>query len=314
MSHPIKPRRAFTLIELLVVIAIIAILIALLLPAVQQARAAARSAQCKNHLKQIGLALHNYHDTFGVFPPGWIPDDPATAAAPSTPSRWAWSVFLLPFVDQATVYKQLQVGSATSSPPLAGTANLDALIPVYVCPTDPSQDINNNYGSAASNGYRKSNYAAVCGQGVDDGTGNFVVDDSFGLSATTPEDARGIFGKATATGFQAITDGTSNTFMVGERDTFENRGAIWMRSTNSDGTQEKGSSVAGVCHRTARPNLASLRASTPIDRPDCFSSAHAGGAHFLLCDGSVRFITENIDLPTYENLGSKADGQVLGSF
>jgi hypothetical protein len=225
-------------------------------------------------------------------------------------------VFILPYVDQTAVYKQLQVGLGTSTPPPAGDPNLDKVIAVYVCPQDSGPQANDNYRSAAAPapGYKTSNYAAVCGQGVDDGTGNFVVDDSFSLSATTPDDARGIFGKATATNFRDITDGTSNTFMVGERDTFNNRGAIWMRSTNSDGTQEKGSSVAGVCHRTAQPNLADIQASTPIDRPDCFGSMHAGGAHFLLSDGSVRFITENIDLPTYENLGSKSDGNVLGDF
>ena len=135
--------RGFTLIELLVVIAIIAILIALLLPAVQQAREAARRTQCRNNLKQIGLALHNYHDTFRLFPPGVIRDGQNNSEA------WGWTVFILPFLEQANLYNQLDPDTyrlrdllaglnPTYPAPTANAAILQNPLSVFICPSDPN--------------------------------------------------------------------------------------------------------------------------------------------------------------------------------
>lgn len=128
-------KRAFTLIELLVVIAIIAILVSLLLPAVQQAREAARRSQCKNNLKQIGVALHNYHGAHKLFPPGWIP----AAGSMTAPASWAWSAMIPPQLEQAPLYAALGVGTL-STPPPPGHLN-DRVVPTYICPSDASSNI-----------------------------------------------------------------------------------------------------------------------------------------------------------------------------
>jgi prepilin-type N-terminal cleavage/methylation domain-containing protein len=142
-------RRGFTLIELLVVIAIIAILIALLLPAVQQAREAARRSQCKNNLKQLGLAMHNYHDNFKVFPPGVV--DPGAGCSPypagATSYLWGGSVFLLPYMDLAPLYNQLNVGNGFCGMPAEttlfnGQALLKTTLPAFVCPSDTGPSLN----------------------------------------------------------------------------------------------------------------------------------------------------------------------------
>lgn len=142
-------RRGFTLIELLVVIAIIAILIALLLPAVQQAREAARRSQCRNNLKQIGLALHNYHDNYNAFPPGALAMNVTTGVAyklgDAEPSRsnvgggWGWSTFILPFIDQAPLYSSLNPNG--NNFPLNPTALTRTILPVYICPSEASPNI-----------------------------------------------------------------------------------------------------------------------------------------------------------------------------
>ena len=134
-----RKHRGFTLIELLVVIAIIAILIALLLPAVQQAREAARRTQCKNNLKQIGLALHNYHDVNRAFPPGWVPQLSSTGAVSNTRrSSWAWSVFILPYIDQAPLFNQLTQTPVPVYPnfPVLPGDDLDRNLAAFTCPSD----------------------------------------------------------------------------------------------------------------------------------------------------------------------------------
>src|SRR5437016_3939810 len=169
----------FTLIELLVVIAIIAILIGLLLPAVQKVREAASRAQCENNLKQIGLAMQSYHDTFKAFPPAFV-----------KPSNWGWAVWILPFVEQTNLYNTLNPTATT----LALNANTVQPLPVYLCPSDPSDNINTIFS-----GYAKNNYA-VNEQICDGGS---------------------------AIRIQQIRDGTSNTILMGERDMQNQVGAIW---------------------------------------------------------------------------------------
>jgi len=333
-----KSRRThgFTLIELLVVIAIIAILIALLLPAVQQAREAARRSQCKNNLKQIGLALHNYHDTHRMFPPGWV-----MRTQDATDGGWAWSVFILPFIDQAPMYNALNVQNGASVIPPALTPN-DKFLPAYSCPSDASDEqggavlagITQGWSDSVPAYYKKMNYPAVNGLGQDDGAvsppvyaptgfavacaaavGTYgsggltdVVDSSWNLEGTCSKKWEGCFGFDTNTKIRDITDGTSNTLMVGERDMTKAKGAIWMRAALLDGT-----SVSGVV--SVKLNFQDLLATPPVVTGTAgFGSTHEGGCHFLLGDGSVRFIQENIDMGVYANLGARADGNIIPPF
>lgn len=154
-------RKGFTLIELLVVIAIIAILIALLLPAVQQAREAARRTQCRNSLKQIGLALHNYHDVFNVFPPGWVTQ--YYQVATGEPTIWSWGAFLLPYLDQAPLYNTVSPGTRRIDENLAlGGANAQALVtplPVFRCASDVGPALNTFDGSLGANAGQQTDFA-----------------------------------------------------------------------------------------------------------------------------------------------------------
>ena len=207
----------FTLIELLVVIAIIAILIALLLPAVQQAREAARRSQCKNNLKQLGLALHNYHDIHRVFPSGVVDSNPATSSpgdAANNSNGLAWGTMILPMIDQAPLFNQIgtQTGGFTRSWQDAngdGTlgdaiAAAKTILPAFICPSDPMGGLNTDKGS-----FGKSNYLGNAGRGA-------VQTTSTGAAAGAKN---GMFFENSKRRFRDITDGTSNTFFITERTT-----------------------------------------------------------------------------------------------
>lgn len=314
-------RRAFTLIELLVVIAIIAILIALLLPAVQQAREAARRSACKNNLKQIGLAMHNYHDTHSVFPPGIID----VTLSGTQHNLLGWGTMILPFLDQAPLYNQigshngfdsaegpwqLALSSATAQIELVDARTI---LPAFICPSDPMGGVNTDtvippgdtvavdaYGAGK---YGKSNYVGTVGE--------------YYLPTTAAQlKHRGILYKNSKIKFRDITDGTSNVFLAGERTTFGPYiGSIWI---GADKDHRNSRSFYGPYER-----IASIMA--PVSSTDAayfingsnegaFSSMHVGGAHFLLGDGSVRFVSENVHSLTYKQLAGKADGAVIGEF
>lgn len=289
-------RHGFTLIELLVVIAIIAVLIALLLPAVQQARESARRAQCKNHLKQLGLAFHNYHETHSIFPPGAI----------ATPASWTWSVFLLPGLDQAPLYQTLAPNGGTIPNPTAGTAIMTRL-PTFQCPSSSGDPVNSYYRS-----YPTSHY--VISSALGDEPGNSA---GFRSSHRIAE----------------ITDGTSNTFMAGERTfiksaSLTSTGAVWagrVWTSSSYGFVARlpiNSSFTGTISDTGVVTDTTASRMSP-------SSLHVGGAHFLMCDGAVRFVSDRIQTnPSpgttyatwatgnflYQNLYNLADGNVIGEF
>ena len=288
-----KPRqtrkRGFTLIELLVVIAIIAILIALLLPAVQQAREAARRSTCKNNLKQIGLALHNYHDAHKIFPYGYTTKDYGATVAPATTAndsdlRLGWSMFLLPFLDQANLYQFLGSNGAFDAPrwylqpALLSDPGAKSVVSVFICPSDRMEGLNTDLG-----GYGKSNYKGV------------------GYHDTSAY----IFGQeSNRTRMRDIGDGTSNTFIVGEATANGFRlGALWM------GTYPTGDTAIVMRSTLDDPTLLINGTSS-----SAFSSPHVGGAHFLFADGKVQLISENIDGSTYTYLGQKEDNQVLGTW
>jgi prepilin-type N-terminal cleavage/methylation domain-containing protein len=293
-------RRAFTLIELLVVIAIIAVLIALLLPAVQQAREAARRSQCINNLKQIGLALHNYHDTHNVFAPGWIG---AQGGGPDMegPSGFGWVFHILPNVDQATLYSQID-----PSLPLLDPANDVArktVLKAFRCPTDPGPD-SWEIGEEADPSViiarlPSASYVA-----------NFGTVGAEDLCAAAPFPTaqckgNGIFSHNSSTRLAEMIDGTSNTILIGEHrsDSVLGWNSTWVGFVPEG--EEATARFLGVADHT--PNH-------PDSHFDDFSSHHTGGVHFLFGDGRVRFVSQSIDHQVFQGLATRSGGEVTGEF
>ena len=301
----------FTLIELLVVIAIIAVLIALLLPAVQQAREAARRSQCKNNLKQLGLALHNYHDSLRAFPIslyGGYGDTANVGGYTQTSKSWGWPVHVLPYLDQAPLYMLCNPGVNT----IAASGQLATVVPVFNCPSDPAgtREIENHTYITGSQTCAILNYKGVMGSDWDWGAyANNVVTtgDSFtnnnGLLYTLDyRDFRRI---------SKVTDGLSNTMFLGE--TVANKNF----AVDPNGPGNNWMNAASTCATTAVPMNTftfSSPTSVPWDQRWSFGSAHVGGAHYLMGDGAVRFISTNIALATFRSLATIAGGEVVGDF
>ncbi len=348
-----RTQRGFTLIELLVVIAIIAILIALLLPAVQQAREAARRTQCKNNLKQIGLAMHNYHDTFGTLPPGWIASlgltfnlSTQTGTGTNAEGNWAWSALILPQIEQSNLYSQLQVGPVDVRDSLDNATQrllLQTPINAFRCPSDIAPQTNDQrpVRGRAGTSYpvATSNYVAW-----NSGSRGFIPGETSGTGATA--DRAGLFMMNRATKFRDCTDGLSNTFMVGERAYKQyvapNGNTIACRAANAfamrwhtvmdtcsrhDTNGNSGALGFSEGHINSIQNGGNpVNPSPPPNALNSFcgrgsSSFHTGGAQFTMGDGSVRFISENLDWKpdnvinsTFEALGAMADGTVFGEF
>jgi len=260
MKRPLSRRsRGFTLIELLVVIAIIAILIGLLLPAVQKVREAAARMKCSNNLKQMGIALHMYNDSYNRLPSGWVT---SSAAAPNP--GWSWSLLLLPYLEQGNLFNTINPNVATPGGPPAVNATLLTVVPVYICPSDANSSATNpNFGS-----YGKTNY--VCNRWVLGPDGNSL---------------------PTNISVQTIQDGSSNTILVGEREmTFNVAGSAFIRHNNSSCSFE-----ARVGRGlNPRPPAGSVY-NTGSEQRLAYSSNHTGGCVFLFGDGSVRFLSNSID-------------------
>lgn len=321
-SKYVYSKRGFTLIELLVVIAIIAILIALLLPAVQQAREAARRSTCKNSLKQIGLALHNYHDSHGTFPPGAVWYGVGSAPANGRDANWGttWVVQILPFMDQATLYNNYNMSlNARSTNSSSSTSVLQAKIPLLRCPSQPG--IDSYLLTQDFTGFSKITYAGSVGAGSTLDLADF--------NSTR----RGIFSEIAQNGakIRDIIDGTSNSIMLAEivvgTNTGDDKGAWgWCTGALFSGTNENGVLTPNsqtVYDRTPYASNDTTdynfnRRNNPDDTNDGSGQAarsfHTGGVHAALADGSVRFISENVDQTTYLNLLSIGDGSVLGEY
>lgn len=309
-----KPTRGFTLIELLVVIAIIAVLIALLLPAVQQAREAARRSQCKNNLKQLALALHNYHDTHGVLPPGQMNHIGADLAAATGQGgrRTCWMQQLLPFIDQAPLYNTISPSFAS---PLAGFSypNRWTVIPGLMCPSDPANPKNITAGSTTPQGGQgfHGNYVASFGR-----TGRFAADGTYtnvGFSNAPPMTERGYFWPLSAPKLDDAKDGTSNTMLMGEIVLMEDtnlhdlRGRYfntWQGNVLFSAEQGPNTTVGDVssyCNQNPDAPCAPLSGTATAQYQ---RSLHSGGVHTAFGDGSVHFLSNNIDLNTYRALGT----------
>ncbi len=293
-------RRAFTLIELLVVIAIIAVLIALLLPAVQQAREAARRSQCINNLKQHGLALHNYHDTYNVFPPGWI-GVLANAAHTEGPSGFAWGAHTLPYIDQATLYSRINfdVSLLDSSNDVARKT----VIGLFRCPSDPSAEI----WQLGAEGNPTNILATLPSANYVGSFGTLGPED---LCVAAPFPAAqcrgdGMFSHNSKIRMADIADGTSNTVLLGEHrsDRTLNWNSTWVGMV--PGGEEAHARFIGVSDHT--PNHPALHI-------DDFSSWHTGGVHLLFGDGRVRFLTQSVDLGLFRAIATRAGNEVVGDF
>jgi prepilin-type N-terminal cleavage/methylation domain-containing protein/prepilin-type processing-associated H-X9-DG protein len=325
-----RGKRAFTLIELLVVIVIIAVLIGLLLPAVQAAREAASRVQCQNNLKQIGLALHGYHDVWQTFPPAYLAPDALRPNRPVTDfeigSGWAWGTLILPYLEQKPVYDaanfDFAFGSADSTKPngiLGLKVNRTVMkisLSMFLCPSDRGGQGPIDLGYSSSHVFGSpGQYIASAGR---------MNSSEYQIKGT------GVLYPNSRVAIADISDGTSATLMIGERS--RNladaawSGVLWSYSTPAPLCTKVGwpvKSCVGVMFllngRTG-PSSDVLSGSIPVGNslnhqagPDGFASLHPGGCQFLLCDGSVRFIKETVGPQVFQVLATRAGGEVIGA-
>lgn len=351
-------KRGFTLIELLVVIAIIAILISLLLPAVQQAREAARRSQCKNNLKQIGLALHNYHDVHSAFPSGYVSYGTRDGSAPSWANLdsttwdaapgWGWAAMLLPSLDQAPLYNQLNINEACFA--AENQTQVRTKLSVFLCPSTSGPydefTVLNEAGSPLTiRGQNvvlgRSHYVASHGQESCWGecgsstTGEVFTDIYTGTTKTVQingdasQVADGPFYRNSNTRFRDISDGTTNTIFLGEHSSKLSE-KTWVGVVPGAFTHPQFSSPengpdaaatltlihagpsAGELDITGFPIIHSV--NFPTYHVGQMFSEHTGGGQIMMGDGSVRFVSENISLITWAELSSISEGELVGGF
>jgi prepilin-type N-terminal cleavage/methylation domain-containing protein/prepilin-type processing-associated H-X9-DG protein len=306
-------RYAFTLIELLVVIAIIAILVGLLLPAVQKVRGAAARIQCANNLKQIGLACHNHHDSLNGLPPGYSAMSGYVDGATDTSPGWGWGAYLLPYLEQENLYRSINFSLPIEHP--ANAAAVQTIVKVYLCPADQTPPA----AFVVPDGFGKplalaapSSYAACVGGDESD---------TFGPAGL------GVFYRNSRTRLTDITDGTSQTLLVGDR-AWSNAQGVWA------GAIHNGVLVRGMRNPCPGSSSASFPATTLVlahshlnnaltDTDaglDDFSSNHTNGSNFVFADGSVHFIRSipgdmatgfTADSLAFQALGTRANGDLV---
>jgi prepilin-type N-terminal cleavage/methylation domain-containing protein/prepilin-type processing-associated H-X9-DG protein len=322
-------RAGFTLIELLVVIAIIAVLIALLLPAVQSAREAARRAQCTNNLKQLGLAMHNYHDSVDCFPMSMGMDSPGFGYP--EPVSYSGLSMLLPFMEQTVIFNAINYSILRGDP--GNNTAMGTSVNSFLCPSDPQQ------GSLPS-GQAGANYHPNSGNGIVYVSG---ASDPTNFNTSLPP-FNGVFYPVSKTRVADITDGTSNTGAFSEMGLGDQSNGIATEKTDQFWTQTwpttpdlaisqcqgflvtnlafQGLSTDGVPWIEGSTSAMYNHVNVPDKRSCIFppgrimntaNSYHPGGVNLLLCDGSVRFIKDSINLQTWRALGSRNGGEVVSS-
>ncbi|RCS44779.1 DUF1559 domain-containing protein [Bremerella cremea] len=312
-------RSGFTLVELLVVIAIIGVLISLLLPAVQQAREAARRMQCQNNLKQIGLALHNYHGTYNKYPSGNY-GMVNSAGTKYYGHGWTWQASILPFIEQKTLSDAITgpdgFGNEKGDQNTGRTQILKAtIINMLWCPSQP--DVTNG---AQKNGYQPSNYNGNMGTHI-----GASGDNCKGGSISTLSDMMtnewgcmngdGIFYVDSKTRFADVKDGLSNTIVVSE---VPDSGGDTMGhfSSGCDRRAVFSGGADGNPPSEMTEYLIAAEGNDPINggSEEAAGSWHPGGANFCMGDGSVRFLSENMDMKTYQGVSTRAGGEVLKDY
>ena len=319
--HPPACRKSgFTLVELLVVIAIIGILIALLLPAVQAAREAARRAQCTNHLKQLGLAMHNHHSTYKHLPHGTYNYIDSTFSTPAPynnmQDRRCWMHDTLPFMEQVPLFQRFQEYMKTN-PSALGFPELDTVISTLMCPSDPiGPKLHTFWGGIGTptQGF-SGNYVVCAGSGFFNDSSN---------SNESSANLNGLFFAVSKVRIGDILDGTSNTAMASE--------LILSPDTDSHDIRGRYHNPAhgGVLFSTLYPPNNMIPdhfnwcATNPVKRAPCqwigtemyvsARSYHPGGVNLCLADGSVRFVSENVDQVVFQALGSRDGGEVPGEY
>jgi prepilin-type N-terminal cleavage/methylation domain-containing protein/prepilin-type processing-associated H-X9-DG protein len=272
--------QAFTLIELLVVMAVIGVLVALLMPAVQSSREAARRIHCQSQLKQLGVALHNYHDVHGLFPAGSYVIGPSFR----TLSGWGWGAMILPQVEQTPLYQQINfdIGTAVGS----NLSIIDRSVSLWRCPSDVAP-------------VRMTIFPAF-NPSVSIASGNYT-------------GVEGILRELSAVRMGDITDGTSQTLLLGERIVQESVNGSLPHTAGWFGQIAFSSSYE---YRSI-PHESALRLY-PINgspgAPNYFSSRHTAGANFCFADGAVRFLSENLDGVVLESLGTRNGGETVGAY
>jgi prepilin-type N-terminal cleavage/methylation domain-containing protein/prepilin-type processing-associated H-X9-DG protein len=319
-----RRRTGFTLIELLVVIAIIAVLIALLLPAVQAAREAARRAQCTNNLKQLGLALHNYHSAVNAFAPGYLSVmDPVTFD--NDGPGWGWASFALGQMEQPAVYNSINFTMGIEFP--ANQTSRVTVLNSFLCPSDASllttftvvdATTTNTTAGAPICVVASSNYLGSVGSGDPSSLYPYIIDADDGPPGR--DNGNGLFYRNHSVTIAQITDGTSQTFAVGERSQNCSRGTWTGAVTNAAvplvalqggaGFDPEGGGALVLSHTGEGhgPNSPS-----GLAHGDQYWSRHPGGANFLFADGSVRFIKELVGFTIFQSLATRASGELLSS-
>lgn len=336
----LRIRKGFTLVELLVVIAIIGILVGLLLPAVQAAREAARRMQCSNNVKQLGLATHNYHDTFKSFPVCFFETAIGGLTSPSQGRQTSWLTGVLPYIEQSALFNMIDFTKGlTNDPRSPGPANPPVgpsnpwvamqKIPGFKCPSDSSPDTLASRSDApaplAVIAFATTSYKGVAGAnwgwGATQSAALPWTNTRFGVSSNGLDRGNGMFFRGWSfpykTNMRDVTDGTSNTLMVGEAIASYSQWNWWWLNNATTATTSIPLNAPAVC-AAYTPATMNKKAGLIACKGDwnnnySFASQHTGGGNFSLADGSVRFVSDSIDRDIYRGMATISGGEVASS-